>query len=231
MTLPRELSLRVLNYQEKQYRLVSTPIKELEGLRNQLQHIEQNQELNLDPNYTIQLTRNDEFETPLLELNMVVETDNDAHFAICAGNPVNEEVCVGLDKRRWYLDRSKSGNVAFNRKFEETLRATATRELTDKEIEIKIFLDVSSIEFFADGGFTAMTALIYPSQPFNTLRIKNLSPNTPIKVRSYKLWGLNCWFLQHTDTCTESKAPGGTLMSNSVPSILLAALTFTYTGI
>nr|WEI57517.1 putative GH32 family protein [Sinella curviseta] len=211
MTIPRQLSLRVLNHEEKQYRLVSTPIKELETLRNHLQYIEQNQEIDLGKASTVNLTEKADFATPSMEVDVTLEIENDPHFVICASNSVNEEVCFGLNKTSWYLDRSKSGNTGFHSQYATTLHATAEREFTDKQTSIKLFLDASSMEVFADGGVTTMTALHYPSQPLDKVYMKYLSPandKSSVKIKNFKVWGLQCWF-------TEPAPKSGARISNS----------------
>lgn len=207
MTIPRELSLRLLNHEEKQYRLVSTPIRELEALRNQLQYLEHNQEFSLLPQASAHLTEKADFRTPLMEVEITVEIENQPQFGLCARNSLGEEVCFGLNQTSWYLDRSKSGNVSFSTDFASTLHATtSSREYQEKELTIKMFLDVSSIEVFADDGITTMTALHYPSQPLDTLYIKHWSSadsDSSVKVKNFKIWGLQCWF-------TEEGAGSGT---------------------
>lgn len=200
MTIPRELSLRLLDHGKQQYRLVSTPIRELEALRNQLQYLEHNQEFGLLPQSSAHLTEKADFKTPLMEVEITVEVENKPQFGICARNALGEEVCFGLNQTSWYLDRSKSGNIGFSSNYASTLRATTTpREYDEKELTIRMFLDVSSIEVFTDGGVTTMTALHYPSQPLDTLYINHWSSadsDSSVKVKNFKVWGLQCWFTE-----------------------------------
>lgn len=196
MTLPRDLGL--LHVNDNQYRLTSTPSPELAILRNHNQHVEHSEPFELAPQNVRNLLEGADFVNPLMEMEITLEIENNPLIAICAFNAdTSEESCFGYNATRWYLDRSKSGNTGFHGEFAATLVGYAAREVQSKEVTIRLFLDVSSLEAFTDQGLTSMTALHYPSQPFNSFYVNHWSErdsNARVNVLSYKIWGLDCWF-------------------------------------
>nr|WEI57518.1 putative GH32 family protein [Sinella curviseta] len=203
MTLPRQMNLKALdpnNVNDPRYRVTSTPVPELDSLRNPDQHLEITEPINIEPQTVITVTDLANFSTPLMELEVTVEIEGQIQdFSICAFNSAEEESCFGYNNTRhgWYLDRSKSGNVGFHNEFQQTLNALATREVNTEQVVIRMFVDVSSLEVFADEGLTSMTSLHYPSQPFDKIYINNWSSgesNAVLRISKLNLWGLNCWY-------------------------------------
>ena len=71
-------------------------------------------------------------------------------------------------KQTFSMDRSKSGDVSFSEAFPcETVAPTygSIRQL-------RIFIDRCSIEAFDAEGKMAMTNLVFPSEPYNTIKVK-----------------------------------------------------------
>lgn len=199
VTIPRQLGIRVLNSAAHQYRLISTPAPELFIIRHPLQSYNLNETVSVNPQTLIPLTDRMNFKTPTMELEISLEMKNNPKFSICAFNDVNEEICFGFESTQWFLDRSKSGNIDFNEEYRKTLYAHAAREITDETTTIKIFLDVSSIEVFADSGLTTMTALHFPSKPFDKFYISHWSNAvslSTVTVKNFSVYGLECWFSQ-----------------------------------
>ena len=66
------------------------------------------------------------------------------------------------------MDRNASGDVSFSEAFPiETVAPThgALKQL-------RLFIDHSSIEAFAGDGKMAMTNLVFPSEPYNMIKVK-----------------------------------------------------------
>lgn len=202
MTLPRQMKVVALdpnNPNDPKYRVTSTPVPELDSLRKSDEHLQKTDSFPVPSQTVVPLMENASFSTPLMEVEISVKMQGQPKFSICAYNSLGEESCFGYNgERNWYLDRTKSGNIGFNNEFTQTLYAMAAREVSHEETNIRMFLDVSSIEVFADNGLTAMTALHYPTQPFDKIYINNwsdASDNTAsITVNRVNVWGLNCWF-------------------------------------
>ena len=50
---------------------------------------------------------------------------------------------------------------------------TAPRLSRSNSTDVQLLFDAASVEFFADGGLTAMTDIFFPTKPFNKLHIKS----------------------------------------------------------
>ena len=85
-------------------------------------------------------------------------------------NAKGEQVVMKYDaqKQTFAMDRKQSGDVSFSEAFPiETVAPThgALKQL-------RLFIDHSSIEAFAGDGKMAMTNLVFPSEPYNMIKVK-----------------------------------------------------------
>ncbi len=173
MTVPRELSLVEQNPIAKSnsnnsttdYLLASQPVEELKNAFAQIPTKE-----NIVPNR--------------IELKDVKATD----FEIIFSNAYNEKLVVGYhaDKKQFYVDRTNAGVSNFNTGFAAV--AIAPRLSTYSNMDLSILLDKTSIELFADGGRTVMTALFFPTHPFTNWMLHSKASVSPksMKVYSFK---------------------------------------------
>ena len=100
-------------------------------------------------------------------------------------NNKGEEVAITFDtkKKQYSVDRTKSGLTDFSDDFP----CTTTAPLPDVgNYGLRVFVDKSSVEVFVDPGFGKsglfpMTNLVFPSEPYNHLRIENLKGNSKVK--------------------------------------------------
>jgi fructan beta-fructosidase len=97
-----------------------------------------------------------------------------------------------IAKQELTLDRTKSGNVTFNPGFAATLE-TARVPLQNGQLKLRLLVDKSVVEVFAQDGETTLTDLVFPQQHsgrisltadgdarINMLSLRNLSqPLTP----------------------------------------------------
>lgn len=93
-------------------------------------------------------------------------------FAIRFYNPVTgEELRIGYDKlsNNYFIDRSRSGIVNFHAGF--AAKHTVPRISTNKEIELDLLFDVSSVELFADKGLSVMTSLFFPTEKYTHVEL------------------------------------------------------------
>ncbi len=175
MTVPRTLNL---TQTANGVRLANLPVKELQGLRQQDQKLEQQ-----SITEAIDLTQKVPFSTTTSEL--ILEFDSwseNADFGIRLFNPMGEEVLVGFDAglKSFYVDRSRSGKSEFSDKF--LGRHTAPRESEDGGITMHILVDVSSVELFADNGQIVMTDVFFPNQDFD--RVELYARNGQVNLKS-----------------------------------------------
>ena len=85
-------------------------------------------------------------------------------------NAKGEEVAMHYDahKQEFTMDRTRSGNTAFSEAFPCTTTAPTHGQLK----QLRIFIDRCSIEVFDADGRMAMTNLVFPSEPYNSLKVK-----------------------------------------------------------
>ena len=90
-----------------------------------------------------------------------------------------------MKRKLFVMDRSLSGKVDFSKEFPAVTVAPIAET---KEIQIRLFVDKSSIETFGEEGKFVMTNLVFPDAPYN--RISFQSEDGSYKVSSLKLYKL-----------------------------------------
>lgn len=160
-TLPREV---VLNKKSDIYELKSKPAKEIEGIQNQ-------------PASFNGITTVDQ-PLYLIEFNV----DGKEDFSLTLSNSLDEKVIVAVKDGALSFDRTHSGIVDFNMDF------AAVHHMNLKDIEIKnvkIFVDLASVELFINDGERIMTEIVFPNQPYNKVQLDKANPQfTATKISS-----------------------------------------------
>ena len=89
---------------------------------------------------------------------------------IVLSNTKGEQVTMTYDasKQTFAMDRTKSGNVGFSEDFPCVTKAPTYGKVK----QLRIFIDRCSIEAFDSDGKMAMTNLVFPSEPYNTIKVK-----------------------------------------------------------
>lgn len=162
MTLPRELKLKKI---EDDYKLVNLPLDEVGALGDS----------ELLAAITIPYGQSQNFKLEGLDQSKISFKTKSKDFKLIFANDLNEKVVFNMDSstNSLVLDRSKSGEVGFQEEFGNKQHYAPAGPLTKTEIPVSIFLDWSSIEIFVDEGLIALTDQVFPSEPYNQLRIEN----------------------------------------------------------
>jgi len=166
MTVPRELSLVQqslnANANSNEFLLVSSPVKELKNAFTEITLKE-----NSIPNR--------------IDLKDIKIKD----FEIILSNTFNEKLVVGYhaDKKQFYIDRTNAGVSNFNQGFAAV--AVAPRLSYAMKMDLSILLDKTSIELFADGGRTVMTALFFPTFPYTKWELVSKEKMAPSSMNLY----------------------------------------------
>lgn len=163
MTIPRELSLKTV---KGEVLLASLPVKELNAITSKTLVLKPA----VKPDQDLLADLNKQYKQFKLDAKLNAQSD----FKIKLSNDEGEMIVVGYDqqKQNYYIDRSASGKIDFNPNFAKT--AYAPRLAYAKTSDIHLIIDASSIEFFADGGLTTMTAVCFPGKPYKHLHIETL---------------------------------------------------------
>ncbi|SDP28177.1 fructan beta-fructosidase [Mucilaginibacter sp. OK268] len=177
MTIPRELELQ---QSKGKVLLASKPVAELKNSYTKTIALKQ---LQIDK--TIDLSsRISSFKSQyVLKLRLKQLQD----YSIKLSNKNGEELLIGYDegKDQYFIDRTKAGKTDFQKDFAG--RFTAPRLTTAKNSNITIVVDKTSVELFADGGLTAMTAVYFPSGDLNNLA---LSTSGKLTIDNLSMSGL-----------------------------------------
>ncbi|MCF2517085.1 glycoside hydrolase family 32 protein [Dyadobacter sp. CY351] len=164
-TIARELGLKTVG---KETYLTSVPVKELDVLNTTTFSMK-----NVKLKDQLDLTEKAKNKTGLFRLD--VTTKNTADFSIVLANEAGNELIVGYEKAKnqYYIDRSKSGAIDFEKGFGE--KHIAPRFATGSDIPLTLIADVASVELFADNGLTVMTDIFFPETPMSKLSIKSVT--------------------------------------------------------
>lgn len=159
-TLPRDLSL--FTAPDGQVYLASAPSPEVDALRGRASR-----------KGTFQLSSSDKnFDLPvdgLCEIELAVEASKGSVVYLTLSNAEGEKVVVAYNESAHTLavDRRNSGEVGFSVDF-PALTVAPTHE-TDGRLQLRIFVDTSSLEVFGNDGRAVLTNLVFPSSPYTRL--------------------------------------------------------------
>lgn len=149
MTIPRELKLIKLG---EEWRLTSQPVSSLSKSSKN--------------NFEINEVR--AIQKVALSGPTVISFEADAaeDFSVTCMNDHQEKIVIGHDhkKQEFYIDRRKSGQILFHPEFAGI--HTAPRVSKESSIKLRIVLDKTSVELFADEGLTVMTTIFFPKKPY-----------------------------------------------------------------
>ncbi|MGL4411398.1 MAG: DUF4980 domain-containing protein [Bacteroidales bacterium] len=182
-TLPREIGL--FKAPDGEIYASSTPSPELEILRGELvQSINKNSIADKKQTYSLPTTNDG-----ICEILLSAEANKSNELILELSNDEGDKVLIKYirDERKLSFDRTQSGIVDFNPAF-PAVTVTPTHE-NNGNIDLRIFIDRSSIELFEKDGRYAMTNLVFPNKPYTNLSVSSLGGNA--KLRSLKIYSLN----------------------------------------
>ena len=112
--------------------------------------------------------RGEKVKKPTETCEIVVDLKNQTEIVL--SNTKGEEVTMRYDaqKQTFTMDRTKSGDVSFSEAFPCETTAPTYGHIK----QLRIFIDRCSIEAFDADGKMAMTNLVFPSEPYNMIKVK-----------------------------------------------------------
>lgn len=148
--IPRELHLRK---ETNQYFLIQQPVREYDSLRKETFSIN-NQEA--DSTFDIP------FKGTSYEIEAVIEPRKAKIAGLKILKTGNEETSIYYDSesRQLLLDRTKSGDTSFSKKFSSIEKASVAMD--GGLIKLRIVVDKCIVEVFANDGQTTITDLVFP---------------------------------------------------------------------
>jgi fructan beta-fructosidase len=160
-TIARDLSLELTG---GDLYVRSIPVKEMNVY---LKPVLKNNSLNI--NKQIDLSAYVKDLNGRLKLDFTFNTANSMEINL--SNKEGNKLLVGYDAatKTYYIDRSNSGEVTFEKGFGK--KHIATRIAQSTNANFSLILDAASAELFADNGLTVLTDIFFPSRPIDGLKI------------------------------------------------------------
>ena len=120
------------------------------------------------PSKEMLAVRGNKLKKPSETCELVVDTKNNTEIVL--SNTKGEQVVMTYDatKQTFTMDRTKSGDVEFSEAFPCVTEAPTYGQIK----QLRIFIDRCSIEAFDSDGKMAMTNLVFPSEPYNSIKVK-----------------------------------------------------------
>ena len=124
--------------------------------------------LSVIPSKEILAARGVKIKKPTEACEIVVDTKGQTEIVL--SNVKGEQVVMRYDaaKQTFSMDRKKSGDVGFSEAFPCVTEAPTYGTVK----QLRIFVDRCSIEAFDTDGKMAMTNLVFPSEPYNIIKVK-----------------------------------------------------------
>ena len=174
MSVPRELLLRSA---PEGLRLVQSPVRELEKLHGKPHRLGRSSFAEAG-----EWLKSRTYASELLDVEAeFAVAQNSGIFGLKISNAAGEESILRCDlgNGRLSLDRTRSGQTDFSSKFPGVHHAPVAAR--DGHLTLRILIDTSSIEAFANGGETVLTDLILPAAGGRTLGLYGESATPQVK--------------------------------------------------
>lgn len=173
-TLPREISL--FRGADGEIYASSAPSPELEALRGRLLVSKSKVSVSKTPRtYSIP-----ESAGGLFEILADVDARNAGSVTLELANRLGEKVIMTYDARNntMSVDRRQSGKVDFSEGFPAVTVAPTFEK--DGKVQLRIFVDRSSVELFGNNGRFVLTNLVFPNEPYSSLSVSSVGGNARI---------------------------------------------------
>ncbi|MDL2282359.1 glycoside hydrolase family 32 protein [Parabacteroides sp. OttesenSCG-928-G06] len=168
-TFPREMGLVK---DGPIYLLTSAPVEEIRLLKGENTRIQQTrikESWLLSDQFT--------FDKSPLEIKLTFDQQNNtqmtfpAKYGIRLKNDKGEYILIGYDnmEKIFYVDRTNATEEVFSEHFSNLHGVPYI--VNTPQIEWRLIIDKSSVEFFAADGRIVLTNLFYPSEPFDTIEL------------------------------------------------------------
>ena len=120
------------------------------------------------PSKEMLAARGAKLKKPAEACEIVVDVKGSADITL--SNAKGEKVVMRYDahQQTFTMDRTQSGNVSFSEHFACTTEAPTYGTIK----QLRLFIDCCSIEAFDAEGKMVMTNLVFPSEPYNIIKVK-----------------------------------------------------------
>ena len=120
------------------------------------------------PSKEVMALRGKKVKQPTEACEIVIDMKSSTDIVL--SNAKGEQVTMHYDaqKQEFKMDRTKSGDVSFSEAFPCETAAPTFGSIK----QLRLFIDRCSIEAFDAEGKMVMTNLVFPSEPYNTIKVK-----------------------------------------------------------
>lgn len=183
-TLPREVSL--FTGADGQVYAASTPSPEVDALRGALVSKARNVSVGASGRRYDLPAAND----GICEIDLGLSAAGADSVTVTLSNPAGEKVVMTYDPKAGTLacDRRQSGVTDFSRDF-PAVTVAPTFATTKGKLDLRVFVDRSSVEIFGNGGRFAMTNLVFPGTPYTTLTVS--AAGSKARIDDLKVYSIN----------------------------------------
>ncbi len=186
-SIPRALSLRAMD--SGGLRLIQRPVRELQTLRGEVTKI---------PSGAIDPGSNPLAEVRGTRLEILAEINcggaSKIELEVRKSAVGKETTIVGYDtlSSTIWVDRRRSGNVAFHKAFADKIHAAPIHLAKGATLRLHIFVDTSSVEVFADDGAVVITDRIFPAPTSDRVSLSHTTPEgeSAPAIKSLEVWPL-----------------------------------------
>jgi fructan beta-fructosidase len=174
MTVPRKLTLcKIVG----EVFLVNYPLDNMKGIVDKANFASQ-----------FELTNNQKKEIPLKYGNQseIRFTVKNPKMKLYFSNEAGDNLAIVIDRENKMVtfDRDKSGKVDFSEKFTGGLQNMVMSNLPEEAVEVRIFIDHSSMELFINGGQYVMTNQLFSNEFYSVLTLENNSSDK-LKINDF----------------------------------------------
>ena len=157
---------------EDDYVVSSMPVPELNELENKKYEIPE-----FEVNGDFNLTDEAKFLSATFEMDMLLLASDNIEVQLSNENGDHLSILYDKTSNAFIIDRSKTGDTSFHPEFDNLIHVP--RASRSDTLELKLVVDVASIELFSDNGTTVTTAIFFPEEVLDRI---SLHSDTPIKV-------------------------------------------------
>ncbi|XID93905.1 glycoside hydrolase family 32 protein [Paenibacillaceae bacterium WGS1546] len=173
MSIPRCLKLKRLP--DEGLRLVQMPLKELEKLRTGKFHL---------THTDIVPGRNElsGIQTNVAEIVAAFEVGTSSGFGFKLAVGDTEELVVGYDVKnsQFYVDRTRSSMMTFDTSGRFASKYVRSVKEQNGRVDVRIFIDKSTLEVFVNGGEAVFSHLIFPDPASTGMELFTLDGATKL---------------------------------------------------
>jgi fructan beta-fructosidase len=161
MALPRNLGVKKIN---EEWVLIQKPVALTSSLRKKIFALKNE----WVTDRKVLPVKSKQFE---MEFSIEPAAASVSGVQLAVGDSTYFEMGYDAAKQLFYIDRSKSGNTAFNENFKNLSRFEKVILLKNKKLQLQIYCDNSIVEVFVNGGKAVFTAQIFTGEKDNGIAL------------------------------------------------------------